>query len=1030
MAAFGHAGRWAAPIIICAAPALAEPAPSIAPAPAWVRDSAIPPLGSAAGERALSVLLSSAQQRIGRGGSETYARTVTVPLTTAGLQALGNITIPWNSERTDLTIHHVAIRRAGTVIDLLKGQDLIVLRRENNLESSTLDGVRTVVLQAPGLQVGDIIDLATTVRERPGTIGAKAEAVFAVAEPMPIGLLERRILIEDGVKVDVKSDPGLGPLRKTTVGNRIDLSFSRANYVPAKLPDNAPLRYYAPVVQATAYGGWDEVVAVMRPLFVVARTPTPGSALLKEAEAIAAAHASPEKRMLAALRLIQEKVRYVALTLGEASHIPASAEQTWTRKFGDCKGKVAALLAILDSLGIAAEPMLTNSAASELLAERLPSLYAFDHVVVRAQIAGRDYILDPTNYGQRTLEELAAPGIRWGLPLVAGAKLVALGNAPPTRPLSETQIEWDARQGFDLQVPYTATLTYRGGVASDLRAIQAAAPDRAALEDYLKKSVPKIDNEYLSIVALEPEGKEGEFTVRFAGKSPMDWDRSDRRRFWFDNAVPSWKVDFKRKSGAHKDLPVRLVFPVWTRSTESIILPLGGAGFGLTGDPITLSVAGTEIKRSMTLVGGRATVIADFRRTASEITAEQARAAGPALEKSNENYAAIDAPKDYVLSRTEVKALIAQPAEDYDASVERARLLMDQADRRHAISELDKAIKLAPTRAEAPALQAINHFYMDRHAAARAALALAVANDAGAKDTLRARAMIAWANGDTSLALKSIDRAIELEPDYAALYSIRSYFHAGMGRYDAALADAREAARQTGDESFMAVARIEAASGKLAEALATLAKAAQASAADSADLEVMRGNYLVQLGRDAEARAAYRVAHEKNGAALRKHLASAAGATGTLDSRATLESLIDTRNYPEAEVLIEQIMARQRHPSAWHFAQRSWVRLLTGKYAAAIHDARAALDLEPSNEQAKVSLALAYVRAGRLYVAARQAGQALQSHEHHPALHYARGAARAGLKDQAGAAEDFATARRLRFDIDLDPTFRGLKPRS
>ena len=61
-------------------------------------------------------------------------------------------------------------------------------------------------------------------------------------------------------------------------------------------------------------------------------------------------------------KVAQERVRYVALLLDEGAYVPAGADETWERKFGDCKGKTVLLLALLDRLGIAAEPMLISTA--------------------------------------------------------------------------------------------------------------------------------------------------------------------------------------------------------------------------------------------------------------------------------------------------------------------------------------------------------------------------------------------------------------------------------------------------------------------------------------------------------------------------------------------------------------------------------------------------------------------------------------------------------------------------------------------
>ena len=89
----------------------AEPTPLIEPAPGWVRDLPIPQPNPANKDQPLQHLLSSTQQRIGGGSNEIYLRTIAVPQTTAGLQALGNVSIPWNSERAELRIHHILLRR-------------------------------------------------------------------------------------------------------------------------------------------------------------------------------------------------------------------------------------------------------------------------------------------------------------------------------------------------------------------------------------------------------------------------------------------------------------------------------------------------------------------------------------------------------------------------------------------------------------------------------------------------------------------------------------------------------------------------------------------------------------------------------------------------------------------------------------------------------------------------------------------------------------------------------------------------------
>ena len=1008
----------------------AEPAPNIGPPSSWVRETAIPEIDPANKDLPLQILLSSMQQRIDAQGAETYLHSVAVPQTTAGLQAIGNIAIPWNSERSDLKIHHVTIRRGNEAIDLLKGQELVVLRRENGLENSTLDGVRTVALQAAGLEVGDRLDLAFSYRDRTGTIGLKPESITTIADKLPYGVLERRYLIAEGAKVEWRADPSVDGVRTTKKGGETELSLVRRKYVPTNLAANVPARFRYPAIQLTSYKSWADVAQLMAPLFDKARKLDSASPLIAVADDIAKAHAAPEARMLAALRISQEKVRYVALSLGESAFIPATADQTWSRRFGDCKGKTAMLLGLLDRLGIKADAVLTSTDEGSLLGSRLPSLYAFNHVVVRAQINGRDYLLDPTNYGQRTLEELASPGFEWGLPLLADAQLWKIPNALPAKPLNESEIVWDASKGFDQQVPFTATLTYRGSMAAMMRAVQAAAPDRPAVEKYFKDAVPVINSELIQVSAIEPEATQGEFVVRLNGKSPMHWSRDVAgRQYTFDHDVPTWNSEFNRTEGPSGELPVSLPAGVWLRSNEIVILPRNGAGFAIKGQAINATLAGTEIKRNAQLIGGKAVVTADFRRLADEISAADARAAEATIKRISKEYAYVVAPKDYVISQAEVKAIVSEDADSYSAYLRRARLLMDQADRRRANIELDKAIAKDANRPEAPALKSVNYFYMGRYEEARAALDKALGIEPDEPDVLRAQALLAWHDQDSELALKAVNRGIELDPDYYGLYSIRARFRAGLGNYDDALVDVRRAVEMSADTIGPSlVAQYEAASGRIDQALATIDKAAASGRQDDPYLMVLKGDLLSLQGKKDEAKSAYRTAKADLRASMEKNFKDATGSKeGPVSSDFELQLLVMSRNFDEAETLADRKIAGQKFPSAGNLGRRAFVRVMVGKFDGAIADAKAALSLDPSDEVARTALVLGLLRTGKFSEAEIQATKALDEEKANGQLFFARSIARARLGNAADAAKDLQAARLLKFDIGLDPLFFGLQ---
>lgn len=633
--------------LVFAVPSFAEPVPGVSSPPAWVVAPSAEKT-AAKPDAPLQFLYTSSQERIDKNGLENYVEYGAMPLTTAGLQALGNIVLPWNVERTDLNIHKVSIRRGDKIIDVLKPSEIMVLRRENNLEKATLDGIRTVVIPARGLEVGDVLSVAVSYKSKPYIVGTKPEELQPIVAPFPIARLERRFLIADDIQVRWKLSPTISPAKITKLDGMTEHLFVASDLKPLAETKYAPARFKLPLIQVSGYASWGEVADQLTPLFETARKLEPSSSLEVEADRIAAEAKDPAARMLAALKLAQERVRYVALLLDEGAYVPSTADETWERKFGDCKGKTALLLALLDRLGIEAEAMLISTSLDDRLGDQLPSLYLFDHVIVRADLGGKSYFLDATNYGQRTAEELATAPHLHGLPLRPGSELEALPQLMPSAPLREAKLVWDASNGVENDIPFEATLTLRGSVAAQMRAKLAAAMKMDEFDKSLKDMVPAVSNDSLVIAEKLSESPDGSFVVRFTGKEAMDWspfDGEKASRYQFSHATVRWEPEFDRDDGTSKDWPVALDAPFWERTVETVILPDGGKGYKLEAAAIDKIVAGSAIRRSVSIDGNRATMISDFKIEKREISAGEARDAKQVLDKTNDDLAYVVGPR-------------------------------------------------------------------------------------------------------------------------------------------------------------------------------------------------------------------------------------------------------------------------------------------------------------------------------------------------------------------------------------------------
>ncbi|WP_310467015.1 DUF3857 domain-containing protein [Sphingomonas sp.] len=375
---------------------------------------------------------------------------------------LGNLSIAWDSSAGAPIVHAIRVHRQNEAIDVLKNASFEILRREDQLEAATLDGVLTAILRVPDLRVGDELEVAWTTRSSDPTLGANDAGLLFLAPEPPPGRFRLRLSWDEGQEPRLKMTPDMAAI--VDRGTRA-VTFQFDNPAALIPPKDAPARYkWQRVVEFSDYADWATVSRHFAPLFDQAAKLEPGSPLKSEARRIAEAHSDPLERASAALRLVQQEVRYIYVGLDGGNLKPATAEETWQRRYGDCKGKTALLLALLSELGIEAQPVLVNNAgADDGLNERLPSPGMFDHVLVRAKIDGTHAWLDGT------LPHVAAPSqtpvlpYRWALPLTGhGSSIERIDWHPPKQPDAVTLYEIDARAGFDRPARITTSTIVRG----------------------------------------------------------------------------------------------------------------------------------------------------------------------------------------------------------------------------------------------------------------------------------------------------------------------------------------------------------------------------------------------------------------------------------------------------------------------------------------------------------------------------------------------------------------------------------------
>jgi tetratricopeptide (TPR) repeat protein len=729
-----------------------------------------------------------------QGATVTYTQLALKIRTVEGLSA-GNIIIAWRPATDAVTVNKLQILRGSSQIDVLSsGQTFTTLRREANLEAATLDGQLTATIQAEGLQIGDTIVLATTVERRDPVLKDHVQFLFGTWEGAPIRSARARVIWPADLDLNFRFAGGLEAAHPRRQGSTKSLEISLEDVEPRQVPKNAPNRFQlGRMAEASNLRSWAQVAELMRPLFDRAAVIPAAGPLREEVEKIKRSSPDPLVRARQALELVQNRIRYVALLMGEGSYVPANAQATWSRRFGDCKAKTALLIGVLHELGIEAAPVAVHSSLGDALPERLPAVATFDHVLVRARIGGKDYWLDGTRRGDGRLEDIAVPAFRWGLPLVRNAALVPLNPPPLDQPNADHSVEIDASRGVKAPAPTKATVLLRGDLARATNTVMtsvAAGQRDQILHEYWKENYDFVT---VKTTSFEFEKEKAELRLSMSGEAKLDWSGG---YFNVPFSTVGYEPDFERAPGPLREAPFVIAHPDFWNVTTTIHLPKGLLrGQTRQLPPIDEKVGGMEYHRLVKLDGDTMTVRVSGRSLAHELPYAQAIAAEPRLRSLSDEDIALRLPRTYQPTASDLKSIAAEEPGSARAFIDRGNVFLDSGKYDEAIADFTKAAELDPSSRWALANRGISYVWKQQFAAAERDLLAAEALDPENSVVLRARGLMAELKGDFAGAVVDYSRSLEVEPGdgFALMHRAAAYWR--LNEDSKALADTDAALR-------------------------------------------------------------------------------------------------------------------------------------------------------------------------------------------------------------------------------------------
>jgi tetratricopeptide (TPR) repeat protein len=790
-------------------------------------------------------------------GTDLYSERADQVRSAIGLQSIGTVIINWDPAHEQISIHKLRILRGDQKIDVLATQSFRITHSESNLEEE-VDGDLTASLQPEDLRVGDVVEFAYTRTRSDPVMKGHADEVIGLT-----GRTERqtfRAVYPNDLPIEVRAGRGLAPPKRTRGASTTELTLERTKVEVPKNTAGAPARYRRQdILEFSSFRSWSEISAMMAPLFQAASEIAPTSPLRAEIARIRAASDDPKVRAGAALKLVEDNVRYMALVLSDGGYTPVAADVTWARRFGDCKAKTVLLVGLLRELGIQAEPALVNAYGSPDLDTHLPRLSAFNHVIVRTEIAGKTYWLDATRSGDESLIALETPPHDFALPVRSeGAALLSLARTPREAPDTEVRMTIDARNGIEASAPVHAEMVMRGdaGLWPALLTANMTAPDR---EKLLKGMWRQSWIEVKSVAAThDPETGESRMTMD--GVAKMIWFTTSSGPIYpvFEATLGERYLP-KREDSAEKDLPyVVSGYPTHTLYSLTLLPPEGGVGFSLPAPDIDKILGGVRYVRHSKVTDGKIVIETETRALQPEISAAEAKATTDELAQMASQQVMIQGPRFYHPTAGDISAWLAREPGTAAELVDLGGRLAYVGRFKDALADMNKAVDRDPAYPAAYAARGLLHLQMGETALGKIDLDKASAlgtRNAGVQSGL---GLLAMSEGRLDDAVVAFTRAMDMAPNNIFALRMRANVFKTLGQTDKALADLDELLEMDpkAAEAYVNKADLYFGQGDLQKALEAT-DAALTLTPNEPSLLVLRAALLSKLDRREEADRAF-----------------------------------------------------------------------------------------------------------------------------------------------------------------------------
>jgi len=561
---------------ICAADISSNSTPIVSPPAKWVTPHFFERLPATfkaeAGDDQHWLLV---ERQINAAENETFFHNVRQILSLAGVQNGANVAIDFNPAYQSLNIHWIRIWRGLKFSDQLDLQRIKIIQPERDLDDYVFEGDQTAMLVLNDIRVGDIIDCAYSIRgSNPVFAGIFFDALPAQFSD-PVEHLMMQVLWPAQRKLFTKNHgSALMPvaLQRT---NFIEYTWNGKNIPALRAEDSLPGWFEPePWIQLSEFSSWSQVNQWALQLF---QNDLPLSPELLQKISEWRQLPQNDEKVLAALRFVQDEIRYFGIEIGKNSHQPANPSVVFQRRFGDCKDKTLLFVTILRALDIKAHPILVNSRLGRGIEQWQPSPLAFDHVIAQVRLNNQTFWLDPTaSYQRGTLSDFPPPDFERGLvvsPQTTALSVIPRDTDPPPMQITQTFQLGKKTEPAQLKIVTVA----KGAAADELRAELATTKRDDLGKSYLRfysEIYPGIKQSLPLVVADDEQRNRIQTTENYTIEN--FWTRPENRGAYHCEFFPlEISGLFKKPVDEDRTMPLEVPFPAHKILKTEVMLPIG-----------------------------------------------------------------------------------------------------------------------------------------------------------------------------------------------------------------------------------------------------------------------------------------------------------------------------------------------------------------------------------------------------------------------------------------------------------------------